>query len=644
MLAFFRRALGSWIVVALLGLVVIAFIVTGVGSQNGFLGGGAASDPDSVASVGGERIPTSDVARRAQTMLSEAKQSQPGATMAQLLAAGGGIGAIVDQVATGRMLEVWATKHGLVSSDRLVDAEIAGVPAFRSPTGAFDEKVMSAVLSQQRMTLADLRSGIRGDLLRRQLLVPMTSGTSTPVGVARVYAAMMLSRRIGEVGFVPLDIAAVPAPSPADQQAWYKAHVAAYSLPERRVLRYAPLDPDSLATTAPTDAEIDAQYKADSAKYAASEQRTLSQVVMADEKAAQAFAAKVKGGTPFAKAAADAGFAAADITLGKQTKDAYSTASAPDIATAVFAAGQGATVGPLKSALGWHIVHVDAIDHVAGKSLEQARAEIVDALTKKKKADALSTLDQKIEDALSNGATFDEIVKADGLKIVTTPPLTAAGANPTDPAYKADDSVTKLVKAAFQASPDDQPTVETIGPNQFALLALGPVTAAAPLPFAQVQAKVQGDLIADRAATAAKAKAQAVLDKVKKGAALAPTLAAAGLKPPVPANASQLDTMQLQQGVPPPLRSLFQLAPGNSAITPGPGGWFIVRLARIEDGPTDQLTAITNQLRAEMNRAAGEELIQQFASAAKAELPIKRNPSAIAALQRQLTGQAPLGQ
>jgi peptidyl-prolyl cis-trans isomerase D len=641
MLAFFRRTLGSKIVLALLALVILAFIVTGVGGQNGFLGGGA-GDPDTVAKVGDVRISAGDVQRRAQSQLAEVRQRQPDVTMAQLLAASGGLDELVDRVATGRLIEVWAQKHGLVASDRLVDAEIAGVPAFRSPAGVFDERVMNAVLSQQRLTLADVRSGIRGDILRRELLVPMTAGTTFPMGGARFYGALMLSRRIGAVGFVPLDMAALPAPSAADLQGWYKSHIAAYSLPERRVIRYAPLDVESVPAAKPTDAEIAAQYQADAAKYTATEQRSLSQVVLPDEKAARAFSAKVSSGTPFAKAATEAGFAAADISLGKQTKAAFASASAPAIADAVFGAQQGATVGPLKSALGWHIVHVDGIERTAAKSLEQARGEIAEALTKKKQTDALSTLGQKIEDALSNGATFDEIVKANGLKAVATPPVIASGTAPSDPAYKPDAAVTKLLKAAFQATPDDQPTVETIDPTHFALLALGPVTPGAPVPFDQVKPRVVADLTGNRAAIAAKAKAQAIVDKINKGAKATPTLAAANIKTQ-PANASQADLMRLPQ-VPPALRTLFSLAPGHATVAAGQGGFFIVTLDHIEDGPKEPVDQIASQMRGELNGAIGDELMQQFAEATKKELTIKRNPAAIAALARQLNGQAPLGQ
>ena len=44
MLAFFRRVLSSWLAVGLLALIMIAFIITGVGTPGGGLVGGPGAD------------------------------------------------------------------------------------------------------------------------------------------------------------------------------------------------------------------------------------------------------------------------------------------------------------------------------------------------------------------------------------------------------------------------------------------------------------------------------------------------------------------------------------------------------------------------------------------------------------------------
>ncbi|MDO6416828.1 SurA N-terminal domain-containing protein [Sphingomonas sp. BIUV-7] len=636
MLAFFRRALGSWYVLGLFGIILIAFIVTGVSSPSG-MGGLTGPGADNVATVDGKAIPTTDIERRAQNQLAQARQQQPDLDMTKLLAAVGGVGPIVDQYISGRTLEAWATRHGIVASDRLIDGEVASIPAFQGTTGRFDEKVMRSILAQQRISEVSLRDGMRGDLIRRQLLIPISAGIRPTPAMIEPYAGVLVANRSGLVGMIPAKPEAVKPPTDADVAGWYKSHIAAYSLPERRVLRYAALD---IAPAVPTDAEIAAQYKADAAKYAPSAARTLSQVILPSEAAAKALAAKVQAGTPFADAAAAAGFAAKDIALGEQQRDMFETITSKPIADAAFTASAGAITAPLKSVLGWHVVHVDAINDKPGKTLEQAKADVVADLVKMKRAEGLSALATKIEDAVGDGATFDEIVKANALKVATTPALTATGVSPADPAFKPDPVVTALLKPGFVAGADDEPSLERTGPDGAALLDVARIDAAAPVPLAQVRPRILQDLIVDRAQSTARATAKALLDQINKGGDMAAAFAKAGLAAPAPISASQLELSRMQQA-PAAARTLFQIPPGKATLAPAPTGWFIIKVLKIDPAAPQMRTTIAQQMRADLGRAMGDELLEQFSHAAAAEVTVKRNPKAIADLGKQLTGQAP---
>ena len=97
MLAFFRRVLSSWMAVAILAVIMIAFIVTGVGTPGGGLVGGGAS-ADAVATVGGHAISTTEVSHRADQALRQAREQQPSLTMGQFLSAVGGLGPIVENM------------------------------------------------------------------------------------------------------------------------------------------------------------------------------------------------------------------------------------------------------------------------------------------------------------------------------------------------------------------------------------------------------------------------------------------------------------------------------------------------------------------------------------------------------------------
>jgi len=137
MLSFFRRVLSSWMAVAILAVIMIAFIVTGVGTPGGGLVGGGPS-ADAVATVGGHAISTSDVTHRAEQALRQAREQQPSLTMGQFLSAVGGLGPLVENMIGMSVLTEWGQRHGVAASERLIGGEIGKVGAFKNVAGQFD--------------------------------------------------------------------------------------------------------------------------------------------------------------------------------------------------------------------------------------------------------------------------------------------------------------------------------------------------------------------------------------------------------------------------------------------------------------------------------------------------------------------------
>ena len=86
MLKSFRKAKSSWFFVAFLGLVMVGFIITGVGP----IGGGPQSSGDWVARVGDETITAAQLNNDLGRQLSNIRQSDPNsrATMADLVRSG----------------------------------------------------------------------------------------------------------------------------------------------------------------------------------------------------------------------------------------------------------------------------------------------------------------------------------------------------------------------------------------------------------------------------------------------------------------------------------------------------------------------------------------------------------------------------
>ncbi|MEQ1549280.1 MAG: SurA N-terminal domain-containing protein [Chakrabartia sp.] len=638
MISFFRRALSSWAVLGLLGLIMVAFIITGVGTPSG-LGniGGGGSD---LASVSGRAVTADEMSKRLDTALKRARQEQPGMNMSNFIREGAFDG-ILKELIDFTSLEIFAKQHGMAISHKLIGGEIGSISAFNGAAGGFDQARFQQVLSSQGMTEARFRSEVTQSILLRHMLVPVSASAGVQNGIALPYAALALESRSGSIAAVPLSaFSGGAAPTAADIQAFYARNAARYTVPETRAIRYATFDKSRfVGKVLPSEAEIAAYYKKNAATYAARETRSLTQIIVQDQSSAARIATAVRSGTPFDAAAKSAGVDA--LTLTAMEKSLFAKQSSDAVATAAFAQSKGGVTMPVKSGLGWHVVRVDAISGVAGRPLASVRGDITALLTKQKNDEALSNFVTEIDDAVADGQTFDDIVKAKGLTVVTTPAVTASGIAPEQSGFKAGAELPVILRDAFQAEIDDDPTLVTLSPESFAFYDLDRVVASAPRPLAKIQPQVANDFAADRASRAARKIADTIAARANAGTPFATALSTAGksLPAPRPINARRIDISRAGQQVPPALTLLFSMAPKKAKVIEMPDnqGWFVIWLDSIQAGQTSdpQLIATTQR---ELADLVAREYTEQFTAAVQSELKVKRNAAAAAQLKASLLG------
>ena len=645
MLTFFRRIINSKagviVTFVVLGVIALAFAA---GDVTGLRKGNGSVASNSVAKVGDQALTVPDFKSRIGSALESVRQQQPTIDVTQFIAQGGFDG-VLDQMINSLALAQFGRDQGMVVSKRAVDGEIASIPGLQGATGKFDPAIYQRLLAQRRLTDAQVRLDIERDVLSSQLTLPTVGASQVPLQLALPYASLLLEKRAGQIGFVPIAAMGSGAvPTATELDTFYRRNVARYTVPQRRVMRYAVVTPAMVAAKAvPTDAEIAQAYKADAAKYAAAEKRTINQVVVLDQAGANAIAARVKAGTSVVDAARAAGLEASTQTA--VDKPTYAGTTSTAIADSVFAAPRGAVIGPIRGPLGWTVAQVGAIEQVAGKSLAQARGDIVKALTTRKTAEALSALHDAIDSALATNATFDELVADQKLVAATTPAIVATGTDPENPSYKLDPALSQVAAAGFQSQDGDPPQlVQTGADGSFALVALGKIVAAAPRPLAQVRDTVARDFAADRARGAARLLANTIVAKVNRGTPLAQAIAQAGvpLPAPRPLGASRMELSQNREGAPPPLALMFSMAQGTAKTieAPGQGGWAIVKLDRIERGDAAGQPQIVNGARGSIARLVGREYAEQFARAIRNQVGVKTDPVALARVRGELTGAA----
>jgi len=461
--------------------------------------------------------------------------------------------------------------------------------------------------------------------------------------VATPYASMLLEQRRGEL--VMVDTAQFRAgltPTPGALQTYYAQNKQRYTVPEQRVLRIATIGPEQVAGVVPSEQQIAADYRGNSALYGGRETRVISQAVVPSKAAADAIVARARGGASFVAATAPAGFSAEDISVGPQTRQEFVTLAGDEVANPVFAAAAGAVVGPIQSDLGWHVVKVDAIRGEAGRSLDDARADIVTRLTANQRKEALLDLVAKVEEAIEGGSSIVEAAAANRLTLTETPLITGAGADRANPAYRFPAAQAAALKAGFDLQAEDDPVVETL-PNDagYLLVGLGRVVGAAPAPLAQIRERISADWITKQASDRARAVAAAIAAKVGRGVPLADAArqAGAGVSPVRPIGARRLQLAQVPPEIAAPMRILFSLSAGKSRMVADPrgAGYFVVRAVSVTPGNAVSQPGLISQVQQSFQKPASQELAEQFMAAVRKDVGVKRNEKAIAAARTRLT-------
>lgn len=637
--SFFSSKFGIFVTLGFVGLIALAFAGGDV-LNSGNIGGFGGSDR--VASVGKERVSARDLERAATNSVEELRQQQPGMTVKTFVEQGG-LTQLLDNLVDLAAVRAFGEKHGVIISDRLIDSEIAKIPAAQGPDGKFSDTAYRSFLAQRGITDDQVRSQITEAMMARQLLTPAELGNTPNREAIGRYAGILTEKRIGEIATLPSAVfAPKTAPSEAEISAWYAAHKADYVLPERRIVRYATFSDAAVKDTPPpTDAEVAALYEKNKAQFAAAEERRVTQLVLPTEAAAKAIIAEAAGGKSLEAVASRKGLAAA--SLGVLTREALSSQTSQAIADAAFAAPSGKTVGPFKAPLGWTLLRIDGIENKPGRSLAQVRGDLSQQLAVAKRRTALTDFSAKIEDQFDKGSSLSDVAKELGLALSSTPPLLADGSVFGKAGTRSPPQLAKVIAAAFAMEGENQPQLAEVDPGKtFIVFDVGGIAPAAAPPIAEIRQVLINDVQLSKGAAAAKVVAQKIEDKVRSGGDLASLVAGLGLNLP-PVQKVDMARQQFQamgQQTPPPLALLFQMAKGKVKLLGAPRarGWYVIQLKDAIPGQVAANDPRLGELAGSIAQLQSSEMSQQLRAAMRDDVGVKRNEKALAAVRNRLAG------
>ncbi len=644
MISFFRNIfqskIGLALTFALIALIALAFAASDI---TGTTFGGVAGN-DRVARVGDERISTSTLSQTASSAMEQVRQEQPTATMQEFVA-NGGLDEVLRQLIDRAALGGYAEEYGLRAGDNLINSEILQIGAFRGVNGEFDQTVYEAALRNQGLTDAMLRNDLGDGLLAQQLLAPGLAAQRAPDALTRRYGSFVRERRQGTIALIP-SVSFAPENDPTDNQVqtFYEEERERYVLPERRTMRFAAFGDDAITDRVePTEAEIAARYERDAAQYEAQETRTISSFFVPTEDAANAIRERVNAGLSLENAASEAGFSVTRSQPSSREEIAALTSAA--VAEAVFAANRGQVAQPARSALGWYIARIDAIDRTAARSLAQARGEIATQLASEKRAAALADLSTRIEDRVSDRASLTEIAEEFGLELNTTPAMLSDGRLFENPRQRIAEQLQDAVATVFQMDESEPQLAEVVRGQQFIVFEANEITPSAAAPLADIREQVVRDWrLAQGDAEARDAADRVIARLAEADGSINQALSAeeGQIPPPQRINMTRAELRpQNGQRIPTPLVLLFSMAEGTAKRLEAPNnlGWYVVELNSITAAPIEDEDPLFEQARASLSETFADELAEQLTASVREELGVDRNETAIEAVRKQLTGE-----
>ena len=634
MLQAFRVIINSLVGKIFFAILVLTFGLLGVGYGFRDLVLGATTNNDA-AKVGGQAITLNQVDLLFRRQLQQIQQRagagfNPTGPEKQAL-----VQRVLDQAINDTLLDVQARREGFRIGDALVRKTIEEEPAFAGMNKKFDATKFRMLLDNQGLNEATFIPEVRQNMARQLVVNPVAGSAVAPRYLVDDMYRYRYEQRIAETVTIPNSAATdIKPPSDQDIDTYYKAHAAEFTAPEYRSFTVLDVTPELFAVNIhPSDDDLHAAYDQHKADYNQPEKRKITQVVTQDQASAEAVLKAVQGGKSLADAAKQAtGGKVQPITI-----DALAKAEYPhDLQDPVFGAAKDATIGPVKTELGWHVIHIDEVQPGHEVPFDQVKNVLIDQVKHDQAIDKLSGQIDKMGDKLTGGTPMDTVASSVGTTPVKFGPVDAKGEAPVDTKQPADAKKPDpaWVAAAFQLQQGETSSFDDDKKGGYYAVRLDAVTPPALRPLADVKARIVAEWTKEQQAAQVAKRATELAAKARAGTPLAQIAdeAHVTVETTAPMTREPATGESGKPGAPPAalVGALFQLDKvGDVVSVDGPDGQIIARLKAINaadpKGGGDKLAAIQK----EMDRAMQADALAQYRAGLYDSLGVKVNPDAV---------------
>jgi peptidyl-prolyl cis-trans isomerase D len=408
--------------------IIIALFVLALAADFGASVRGRGND-STAATVGSDKVTIAEVQRAHQNLTNMYRQIYgdqfPPEMEKQLYMQA------LQQAVTQKILLAEARRLGLTVSDVEVRDRILEIPAFKDDKGSFiGEQTYAEVLQQQlHTTPADFEREVRDEVLMKKLTDALSANLY--VGEDEIQRAYRDQVERAKIRYVLLPRARFESQvqvTPAEVEAYFKAHTQEFRLPEQRDLGYLLVNGAALAAQAQvSDGEMRAYYDAHKAEFAQEEQVKARHILVMvndqrDDAAAQGRIQEAKkkldGGADFAAVAREYSDDTASKAQGGDLGYFGHNRMVKEFEDAAFSAQPGKVVGPVKSSFGYHLIEVTDKRPGGQQPFEVVAPQIRARMTAERARQLAETRTKQIASQLAS----NKPANADAVKALAQPP------------------------------------------------------------------------------------------------------------------------------------------------------------------------------------------------------------------------------
>jgi peptidyl-prolyl cis-trans isomerase D len=430
------------------GLSMVTYLIPSTGLD-------PTSAPDStvLATIGKEQLTSQQVSKVVQTMTQSRQLPQ------ELLAIY--VPQIVQQMISERALAYEAGRLGMtVSQDETENAIMDSLPPQLIKDGKVDAANLAALLQQQGVTMADLKSDTARQVLVSRLRQIVSQGVVvTPREIADDFHRKSDKTRIEYALLTPAKYQAEAEPTEAEMKAYYDARKPSFQTPEKRSLGVIVLDPSRVNVILPTDAQMQKDYNSSLERFRTPERVDARHILIKSDASndaamkakAEGLLKQIQAGGDFAKLAKENSqdnAAGGSAEKGGELGWLVRGQTVPEFEKAAFALQPGETSGLVKTTYGYHIIQVEKHEQAHLQPFEEVKGQLTaDYMQRASTGELQKTADKAAAELRKDPLHPDKAAAAAGASLIRAENLQAGDPIPgVGPAKELTDAIAALHK------------------------------------------------------------------------------------------------------------------------------------------------------------------------------------------------------